>query len=654
MRLDSYNFKNTISKQYSKLKKNLGTFITWFFSTLGLKSKSIFHHQVNLDKKLVYSFSKSRIPTIQQFKYLKNFLNKKELLIFRSCLIVITMSLLFLGGRFYFKHLEILPEVGGDYTEGVVGTPKYINPMYASVSDVDSDLSILVYSSLFRRDENGYLANDLAESFAVAPDGKTYTVKIKSGVKYHNGQLLNVDDILFTFNAIKDGEYKSPLRIAFTGVSIEKIDEQTIKFILSEPYAAFAELLTFGILPQELWYQLAPSSASLAELNLKPIGSGPYKFKSLVKDKSGNIKSYNLVINENYYGEKPFIKNLHFKFFPNYEELTAALNDSLLDGISYVPAQFLSTVANKSYLNYYRLNFPQLMAIFFNQKTNSALVEPKIRQALALAINKNDIVDKVLAGGARIIDGPILPESFAYNSQIKKYSYNQIEAKKLIESADYKLNVITPEIFAKAIIDEKNATDESIKQEARMILNQGQGSWYVKKGKYLSVKLTTVDSGENPSVVEAVKIYWESIGVKTNIELIAPSKIQTDVIKVRDYEALFYGQLSGADPDPYPFWHSSQSGAVGLNLAGYYDKKVDKLLEDARLSVNFQTRKENYIKFQEIISVDAPAIFIYSPYYIYVQDKKIKNFNTKNIAAPSDRLASIFKWYINVGKKIKW
>ena len=294
------------------------------------------------------------------------------------------------------------------------------------------------------------------------------------------------------------------------------------------------------------------------------------------------------------------------------------------------------------------------MAVFFNEKTNSALADLKVRQALALAINKNDIVDKVLGNNARVIDGPILPESFAYNPQFKKYNFNQEEAKKLLEAAGYKQVEITAEQVAKAVADQESV-DEKIRLAAKEVLSQGQGNWYANKNdKYLSIKLTTVDSGENPAVAEAIKIYWESIGVKTETEFISASQIQTDVIKTRDYEALFYGQLSGADPDPYPFWHSSQIGTGGLNLAGFSDKQIDKLLEEARMSVDFQARKDSYIKFQNSIAEEVPAIFLYSPYYNYVQDKKIKNFNSKNIAVPSDRLHNISMWYINVGKKINW
>ena len=124
--------------------------------------------------------------------------------------------------------------------------------------------------------------------------------------------------------------------------------------------------------------------------------------------------------------------------------------------------------------------------------------------------------------------------------------------------------------------------------------------------------------------------------------------------KSRNFDALIYGEITGADPDPYAFWHSSQIGQSGLNIADYANKEVDKLLEDGRLSSGREARQEKYEKFQKIIAEDEPAVFLYSPNYIYVQSKKIKGFNIKSIILPSDRFSDIDQWYINTGKKIIW
>lgn len=628
--------------------------------------------QADLDKKLVYSFSKAKIPTLKQIKYIKKYLNKREIWLLRISFSVIAISLIFTAAQFYFTHLQIVPVFGGEYTEGLVGAPKYINPLYSGFSDVDDDISSLVFSSLLKRNSDGQLINDLAQSYEISEDNKIYTFKIRTDAQWHDGAPLTVDDIVFTFNAIKDSRYNSPLEKSFVGVEIEKISESDVRFILAEPYAAFLELLTFGILPQDLWYQFTPGSASLAGLNLKPIGSGQYKAKSRIKDeKTGEIKSYLLVANENYYGQPARIEKLKFVFFPNFEEAVQALNEGTINGISYLPKQLEKDLVAQNSLNFYKLNLPQLTAVFFNQKNNDFLSDQRSRQALALAIDKSAIIKDDLGGDARLIDGPILPDNFAYNHDNKKYNYNKEEAIKLLDAAGWETTEITEDEIAEARnvlatstaatstvssvsseqAEQDGKRDENIKiNEDKLMM--GVGKWRRKDGKFLVIKLTAVEADGNNQVVEHIKKFWEEIGVKTAIEFIPANQIEMDVIRPRKFEALFYSQILGADPDLYVLWHSSQIGESGLNLSNYANKDVDQLLEDARINSDIEIRKEKYKKFQEIITEDLPAIFLYSPTYTYVQSKKVKGFSVKNILIPRDRFSNIAEWYIKTGKKL--
>ncbi|MEI6597056.1 MAG: ABC transporter substrate-binding protein [bacterium] len=638
-------------KFFSQVKNFIFNFS---FSIKGFKN--IFRYgqaQSELDKRLVFSLAKSRWPSFNQFKYLKKYLNSTERLAVGACLVVILFSSIFLTARFYKTHLQIIPVDGGDYIEGAIGSVKYVNPLYSSFSDLDSDLSELVYSSLFRRNENAELVNDLAEGYEISPDGKSYIIKIRSDVIWHNSSPLTVDDIVFTFEAIKNIKYQSPLRIAFTGVEISKVDDKTVKFNLAEPYAGFLDLLNFGILPQELWQQIEPTSASLAELNLKPVGSGRYKFKSLVKDKSGNIKTYILTRNENYYGAKAHINTISFKLFGNLQETILALNNNLIDGISYLTEQDKTQVVAQDSLNFYNLSLPKLSAIFFNSKSGLALMDKRVRQALAYAIDKNKIVNEVMFGNARVIDGPILPNSFAYNNEAKKYSYNVATSSRLLAEAGWKAVELTAADITRAKVD-LNSEDEAVKKQAEAKIKMGAGRWLLKDNNYLIITLTTVDNQEYGQVAALIAKFWNDINIKTEINLVPANQIQTDVIKSRNFNALIFGEITGADPDPYAFWHSSQIGQSGLNIADYANKEVDKLLEDGRLSYDLKVRQEKYNKFQEIIAEEEPAIFLYSPNYIYVQSKKIKGFNIKNIILPSDRFGDISQWYINTGKKIIW
>lgn len=645
---DSSN-RNIINKKRKTKRAALQQFFAWFKR---VKKEGNFE-QTELDKRLVYSFSKKRIPSLKQLRYLKKFLSRRELWLMRGCFSIIFLSFIFLATNFYLTHRQVVPVRGGEYIEGIIGAPQNINPLYASLNDADNDLSRLIFSSLFKRTLTGRLEGDLVESYEISEDGKTFTLKIRDKVKWHSGSLLTPDDVIFTFNAIKDIGYKSPLRSSFGGVELEKVADSTIKFTLKESYADFLDLLTFGILPQEFWSQITPPAARLAELNLKPIGSGPYKFKSLVKDKNGNLKLYNLVANSDYYAAEPKIEEIKFQFFPVIEEALAALNENSIDGLNYLPKQYKEKLVAKDALNIYPLELPQLMAIFFNQKNNSAFAEKKVRQALALAVDKQAIIQNTLNGDARIIDGPIPPESFFYYGQVKKYDYNQAEANKLFDEAGWSVKEIS-----QAEIDQANQDKESEKEKDRQVAEEiialGAGQWRQKDGKYLKIKLTAADKEESAGVAEAIKDYWQKVNVKAEIELVSAASIQADTVKTRQFEALFYGEVVGIYPDVYTFWHSSQSGLNGLNIADYSNKDVDKLLEDGRLSVNEEERRDIYKKFQEIIAEDEPAIFIYSPFYYYVQSKKVKGFATKNINVPSNRFDNLTDWYVKTGKKLIW
>lgn len=655
MKQSSLKPKIWLANALALLKRSVSVFLLLAKRVFSGRQKNLSAsgRQHEFDKKLVYSLSKSRIPNWQQLKYLKKFLNPRELILIRASFAVLAVSLVFLTGRLYLAHRVLTPTAGGEYSEGVIGTAKYINPLYSSLNDVDADLGKLVFSSLVKRGPDGRLVNDLAEGYEVSEDGKSYTLKLKRNVKWHDGSDLTAQDVVFTFNAIKDPDYRSPLRPAFTGDDVEQLDDFSLKFSLREAYAAFPELLTFGILPSAAWQNVPAGAASLAELNLKPIGSGPYKFKSFVKDDKGNLKYYNFEPFEDYYGEHAKISKLQIRFFPNSEEAVAALSDNQIDGYGNLSFDDESRIPGKSYYNFTKVSIPQITAIFFNQKANPLLTDINIRQALAKAVNKDQLVNSTLNGWAMAIDGPLLPTNFAYYPDFKKYSFNQIEAAASLEAAGWKIMDITKEQLAKAGTD-KDSKDAKTKGNADRLLAIGEGRFRAKDGKYLTVKLTTVDAGDDPKIAAAIKSYWESgLNIKVTIELIPASDIQAK-IKSREYEALLYGEVLTADPDVYAYWHASKVGEGGLNLANYSSNTVNKALEEGRLTSNREERIKQYQIFQQTIAEDLPAIFLYSPYYVYAQAKKINGFDGRMIIDPSDRFSGINSWFIKTEKRLVW
>ena len=613
-------------KNFFNFKRTKRSLVNFFFGLFSRSQKSE-SRQTEINQRLVYTLSGSKIPSGHQFKHLKKFLNPRENLIIKICALLILVNAIYLGVQFYNKHLQLSPVRGGDYIEGIAGYPKTINPLYAVNRDVDSDLSYLIYSRLFSYDKQGQLTNDLVDRMEISADGKEYTLFLKSNVKWHNGDKFNANDVSFTFSLIQDPAYRSPLYSSLQDVSLERIDDLTIRFILPSAYSAFPNLLTFGILPQTAWSNITASGFNLSELNLKPIGSGPYQFKSLVKNRNGEIKEYRLTLNDDYYGAKPYIRNIIFKFFPDPAELVAAFNDGQIDGLSYLPLEQKKDLLAQNSLVFHELASPQINSIFLNQVNQKALADVKVRQALALAINKEEIVSNILNRAAYLTDGPILPSSPYYNQGVNSYKYDQVAAAALLKEA-MTTNTTKGSGKNKQIISTEVAT--------------------------LELALTLVDTQENNLVAAQIKSDWEKIGVKVTLKPVPVEQVSDEIIHSKNYQALLYGEVLGPDPDVYAFWHSSQAGDKGLNLANYNNPSVDKLLEDGRVSSNFEERLNIYKKFQEQVTNDVPAIFLYVPSYSYVQTKKIKGFDATNIIEAADRFASINSWYLKTSKKLVW
>jgi len=603
-------------KFLSTLSQNLKAFIVFQF--VKIKKVLKVEEQKKFDKKIISSLSKKKLPQWRQFKQLPKILTKNEFLIIKisaAIILIIAISLFYID---YYQKLTTLPKAGGEFSEALIGSPLYINPILAqSHIDADQDLSTLIFSGLLKYDKNLELVPDLAEKYEISEDQKTYTFYLKDNAKWHDGQKLTASDVVFTILSIQNPDFKSPLFRSFEGVKVEKVDDYTVKFTLSEPYAAFLNVLTVGILPQHLWYDIPPLSAKLAVYNQKPIGSGPYKFKSLIKEKSGVIKAYTLEKNKNYYAQEPYIDKIVFKFYPDYDTAINALNNKEVQNLSYLPKEYLEKNKNKREINLYNINLSQYTAIFFNQKNNEFLKDKDIREALSYAIDKNKIIEDVLQNQGQIIDGPILPGFLGYNTDIKKYEYNPEKAVELLANNGWAL---TDEIFH-------------------------------KKDQELKITLTTVDQAVNVKTANLIKEFWNNIGVNVELQIVSKDDIENQVINPRNYQALLYGEIIGYDPDLFPFWHSSQRDYPGVNLANYVNRKADQLLEEARLTNDPKIRDGKYREFQDLMIDDLPAIFLFNPTYTYPVTTKIKGIELKRIAQPFDRFIDIENWYIKTKKK---
>ncbi len=616
----------------------------------------------NLDYQLVKKTQTRSVPALAQVKYLFHFLSKKEKIFFTACFSVAVISVFALAGLFLLNHLMMIPKAGGEYSEAMIGQPKFLNPIYASASDVDDDISSLIYAGLFQYDREGNLRPAIAESFSVSTDTKSYDIKIRRNIRFADGEPLTANDVMYTIDLIQNPKVASPLLQAFQGVTLTRINDYEVRFTLKAPFAPFLGTLTVGILPEHVWSESGPESLHLSKNNLQPIGAGPWKFLKLVKDSTGRIDSLTLSQNSQYFGEKPLLQTLRFKFFDEYGSALEALRSQNIDALSFLPKDSTTRLNNK-YLNFYQLQLPEYTALFFNSTYQPNLKKDDVRLALTKAIDKNTIITKALDGLAKPINSPFPENSLGYDENAKRIETNVNDAMALL---DKKWTRIAPEEYFNlrrdALIKEsqKNssstisaADDENIRNAIRSEMDPTQ--LFYRKDKdnnILQITITTADTEEYSRVAEQIASMWETIGVKTSIEKVATGQLARESIKNRAYDVLLYSEIVGSDPDPFPFWHSSQTEFPGLNLAGFSDRNADKLLEDGRAASDNAIRKDLYKKFQNILVDSASAVFLYSPIHTMAINKEVRGVTLGAIKAPADRYAKLSNWYIKT--KLKW
>lgn len=556
---------------------------------------------------------------------IKNFfqvLSNKEKFVIYTALLILLASILIWAGNYYYNATEKVPDFGGEYTEGMIGEPIYINPILSQTNEVDSSLSQLIFSSLLKYDNQGNLVNDLAENYEVTDNGSVYTFKINPAAKWHDNVPLTANDIFFTVKLIQDPAYKSSLRGLWQDIQVNVVDDQTISFKLNTPYAPFLNKLTFGILPQHLFEQVPADKFLLNDLNLKPVGSGPYVYSEYKKDDDGNIISYHLLANDDYYHGRPYLDRLNFNFYSNEDLLTEAYNKKEVNGFGVLSYQKIDDFKNRKDSQIISLKTPRYFAVFFNQTKSKPLADKEVRRALAYATDRQAIIADVFAGYAQEVYSPILGSfgQFSSANDLEKNSFDLNKAEETLDKAGWK--------------------------------KQADGSRQ-KDGVPLEISLITTQWPDLVRTAEVLKSQWEKAGVKVNLTNLAVSDIQQNYIRPREYQSILFGQeYFGNDPDPYFFWHSSGKKDPGTNIAVYQNDKVDKLLDEARLTQDLPERQAKYAEFEKLLVDDAPAVFLYEPNYVYVTNKKIKGIETQFIVNTAYRFIDANHWYIKT-KRIK-
>jgi ABC-type transport system substrate-binding protein len=645
-------------------------------------------------------------PTFAQWKHFFKIITRKEKAALLALALGAVGSFSVLTNHLYLNNTIAVPDEKGIFTEGEIGSPRFLNPVFSESYDVDRDIVELLYSGLMKYDETGKIVPDLASEYKITNEGKTYEFILKDGLFWSDGKKITADDVVYTIKTISDPAYKSPLRARWLGVTAEKISDTSLRLTLKNPYSSFLENCTLKILPRHIWEKVPADNFALSPFNLEPVGSGPFMLEKINKTKDGEITSIDLKRNPEYYSKKPYLERFTFMFFEDYDSLVTAFKRGVIQGFS-------SNLSDETTAgNHYRgstanvFSFPRYFAAFFNAQTAKTLSDAAVRQALNYATDKNDILKNNLNGKGTIVDSPILPALFNYSGPQSVYNYDPAKARELLDKAEYKtgddgMRVKTvnkqPAFQFNKNLKKGSAAASDVKELQKCLQKEvmpdleASGTYgpltveavskFQEKyrseildpagiakptGEVLKATRTKLNAVCFPSgaentplqftiatvnqpillgVASSLKEQWEKIGIKTEIQGYDIATLERDVIKPRNYQILLFGEVLGTIPDPFPFWHSTQIVDPGLNLSLYENSDCDKLLKEIRETLDAEERAKKLESFQDRLIKDSPAVFLYNQNYYYLSSG-IKGIGTGIIVDPSKRFAGVQNWYL--------
>lgn len=574
----------------------------------------------------------SRIPGTRWIANIVSKFTHTEKLIAGIFALVLCLSTVALLLAINNKFLVEIPAQGGMITEGVVGIPRFINPILA-FTDADRDLSALIYSGLMKFDGVNVVP-DIAQSYTVSSDGRVYTFTLRDDVFFHDGVKLTAQDVEFTVLKAQDPELKSPIRASWDKVKVEVVSDYNIRFTLDRAYEPFITNMTLGILPKHMWSTVPPEQFTFSNYNIEPIGSGPFLLETIIRDKGGLPTAYKLIRWNKFHTGESYLDGITLRFYTNERELIESYNEGIIDGMNSISpkeAQRLHFLSPKAIIE--RIALPRIFGVFYNQSQNEVLAMPEVRQALSVAINRERIVQEVLAGYGIPITSA-LPYSILGST-----TRNQSEPLKPMQST-------TTDTFisdARSILTKAGWTLASSSDST-------SGSVFIKKTKTkthtLDFTLTTSNAPELKRAGELAQEQWERLGAQVSLKVFETGDLNQNVIRPRNYDALLFGEVIGRDLDLFAFWHSSQRNDPGLNIALYTNSRADRLLEQIRTETSKEKRLAQFRELDTIIRNDHPATFIFSPDFIYIVPPKLHGMNLKHITTSADRFSSVTDWYV--------
>lgn len=509
-----------------------------------------------------------------------------------------------------------VPEAGGIFTEGVLGGPQYLNPLLSDANPVDRQLVDLLFDGLLQVGADGQLQPALAETWTVAEDGRTLQFSLRQDVRWHDGEPFTAVDVLFTYGLMQQPDFpgEAALKTLWQSVEISQIDEYTVQFVLAEPYAPFLEATTRGILPAHLLQTVTAAELLQHPFNQAPIGTGPWQ---MVPDQNW-VQSHHLQLTPNpeRWPQTSQIPILAFQFYADEATMLQDLSAGNLQALSQLSAELLPDIATLEDVRLFTAVAPRLSTLLFNLSPSTAptMQSLEMRQALAYALDRQALIDQVLVGQGVPLEGPYLPNSWAYNAnQLTPYNYDPITATARLDNLGW-------------------------------LLPQGQ-TVRQQDALPLTIRLLTLQASPYRDMAEAIAQQWRAVQADVVVTAVASLAELQAVLAAGEFDVALVDITPMSDPDLYDFW-SQEAMVRGQNYAQWNNRRASEALEAGRQAWNIDQRRPYYDAFLGIFNSNLPALTLYQHVQSYVLSETVYNAEVGYLHRPRDRYTDFADWFV--------
>ncbi len=546
---------------------------------------------------LTPSITRPKIPSLAQLQHIDLFLETWEKNLIGALGFVALLSFVGIFVSIHLLNTVAAPTEGGTLQEVLVGAPRHINPLFA-VTDTDRTLSNIFFLPLCDVYNRGIPTLARTCDFS---NPKSVTITLDDRV-WHDGTPITSDDVIFTITAMQNKAVGSPWRALAARVVASKDPSGRVIITTKQPTPELKTLTSLGIIPHNLWTAVDPARMIMSDLNLKPVGSGPFRFGSITFDRDGGIDSFNLDVFKNFKPQRAFIDELNFRIAPDNSSAYDMFRTRQVDAL-FVHDTVQTDELVKRDVQQFTVTPPIIISLFFNPTHNANLKKRDVRTAFALALNRSDLISQDLKGIGVATRAPF-PSSMLSSPNSTEPDLNVVQATDLFKKNLSANNAATSSTFTLGIpaLPAFGAVAENIKKQLAPF------------------GVTIV-----PQIIGS--------GTKTGALL--------------SYDLLLLGQDYGLNANPIPFWSTTASAESGANYARYQIKEVDGWLEQLSVENRPDARTALLQKINQRLVADVPAVFLFQPIYQYYIANKLSGVTISNSGDPNDRFATVVSWFLN-------